>query len=112
MHEKLLLGVRNCARSSEDFMTAIEQAIKEAVEKGGCSLRKANSRPNSEILLDSQFWQALGKAREWEDGKFHVCARCNMLDEGQEIAGWMLHWHHFIHHLAEGKDAESFFASL
>jgi hypothetical protein len=25
---------------------------------------------------------------------------------------WIDHWHRFIDHLAEGKDAESFFASI
>jgi len=59
-------------------MTAIEQAIKEAVMEGNyCSealkifglkgvLRARNNLHRAETLLDPLFWQALGKARGWE----------------------------------------------
>jgi hypothetical protein len=68
-------------------MTYIEQAIKEAVEKGGYHegyhlahfgdfgdvLFAADKGARSiavvvaEILLDPSFWQALGKARGWKE---------------------------------------------
>jgi hypothetical protein len=46
-------------------------------------------------LHDPDFWKALAKARKWEDAN-----------------AWRFHWHRFIDHLADGKDAESFFAAL
>lgn len=98
-------------------MTAIEQAIKEAVQ--GANYREMQSDAPavtkyvvrelmdelSNILLDPQFWSALGKARGWEEGLDRDIFRL-------PIEAWKLKWHRFIDHLAEGKDAESFFASL
>jgi hypothetical protein len=52
-------------------------------------------RALSEHLQDPDFWKALATARKWEDTN-----------------AWRFHWHRFIDHLADGKDAESFFASL
>jgi hypothetical protein len=46
-------------------------------------------------LQDPDFWKALTTARKWED-----------------VNSWRFHWHRFIDHLADGKDAESFFAAL
>lgn len=54
------------------------------------------------LLLDPKWWQALGKSLNWGDGWGE------MLNE----EGWKHHWHRFIDHLAEGKDAESFFIEL
>ena len=78
-------------------MTHIEQAIREAVEKGGYDpVDKSGHGVMGSIFvgenyysphlafLDPLFWQALATAR----------------------------WHRFIDHLAEGKDAESFFENL
>jgi hypothetical protein len=48
-----------------------------------------------EHLHDPEFWKALATARKWED-----------------VNAWRFHWHRFIDHLADGKDAESFFAAL
>jgi hypothetical protein len=93
----------------------IEQAIKDAVEKGGYhkDLLKILMTVKDEILrgaaidhalLDPHFWQALGKARGWKGsaGSFY----------GMNMESWKLHWHRFVDHLAEGKDVESFFSSL
>lgn len=118
-------------------MKYLEQAIKDAVEEGGWKpkwprcvplehfkLRQVN--PSSftfgvpkhhgswtlanehkiiiemaVVFLDPTFWQALGKARGW---------RKDWPTEGSP--DWLFHWHRFIDHLAEGKDAESFFESL
>ena len=52
------------------------------------------------VFLDPLFWQSLGKAMGWW---------------GENANGkpqWVNKWHRFIDHLAEGKDAESFFESL
>lgn len=50
-------------------------------------------------FLDPLFWQSLGKAMGWI-----------YLSDTPEH--WKKEWHRFIDHLAEGKDAESFFESL
>lgn len=55
----------------------------------------------SEIFLQPSFWQALGKARGWGEG-----------DGSVKVWDWRGYWHRFIDHLAEGKDAESFFKDL
>jgi len=114
-------------------MTAIETAIKEAVEKGGyiykgsadfqfagnykgCIFWRNESGsyieilPFEKILLDPFFWQALGKAREWP--AFLPYGGFDAFEEYMEITGWKAQWHRFIDHLAEGKDAESFFSAL
>lgn len=117
-------------------MTAIEQAIKEAVEKGGWKpkwpryvplehfeLRQVNPssftfgvpKDNGSwtlvnehkiiiemavVFLDPLFWQSLGKARGWKENG----------ETG--LHQWIIYWHRFVDHLAEGKEAESFFADL
>jgi hypothetical protein len=87
----------------------VQQAIRDAAEKGGYRYRwwKANDleqsegynglqlRALSEHLQDPDFWKALATARKWED-----------------VNAWRFCWHRFIDHLADGKDAESFFADL
>lgn len=97
-------------------MTSLEQAIRDAVEKGGYAVKYANADglPDmyardgyeiiaEQILLDPAFWQALGKARGWKE-----------YEGGYEdySAGWVFHWHRLIDHLATGKDVESFFEKL
>ena len=47
------------------------------------------------IALDPTFWQALGKALEWD-----------------QPDRWKVEWHRFIDQLADGKVTEDFFASL
>ncbi len=112
-------------------MTAIEQAIKDAVEKGGYDLQIVGhdglDRPNfrrgaehvceHEIFLDSAFWQALGKARGWKTDSCANCAGascwfCSNLKDYKRCNEWQYQWHRFIDHLADGKDANSFFESL
>jgi len=120
-------------------MTHIEQAIREAIDDGydlkiglyGEYIRFSHdgSRVDvlvyQEILLDLLFWRALGKAREWEDTMFPVEYQKTNGDreplywKGENghqytphVEGWRFHWHRFIDHLAEAKDAESFFADL
>jgi hypothetical protein len=90
-------------------MSNVQQAIRDAAEKGGYRYRwwKVDDlehnegynglqlRALSEHLQDPDFWKALATARNWEDTN-----------------AWRFHWHRFIDHLADGKDADSFFASL
>lgn len=134
-------------------MTHIEQAIRDAVEKGGykqhtgyandeirrieveygrvlihvcpgpehnddaCGPRQMNYLSN--ILLDPLFWQALGKARGWSSDKNLIVTLesydtgpTHLLHSSMEAGYWRFYWLRFIEHLADGKDAESFFASL
>lgn len=107
-------------------MTYIEQAIKEAVEKGGYKNPMPMEGMGREMtglerqalqnycLLDPLFWQALGKARGWGEG-----IRCNDPECGLETHYHQAYesmpiqkWHRFIDHLAAKKSAESFFQEL
>jgi hypothetical protein len=105
-------------------MTHIEQAIREADDAGynpgtqviglyyqlaGTDIRKIKGAADgfqvrvAAILLDPAFWQALGKARGW---KTVANGEHDNHDE------W---WHNaraFMTHFMDGKEAESFFASL
>jgi hypothetical protein len=91
-------------------MTAIDQAIKDAVENGGWKPRRGYRAANWAVVTSKRdFWIALGKARGWDDGEHedetYVYAPVDM-----EM--WKWKWHRFIDRLAEGKDAESFFQNI
>ena len=58
-----------------------------------------------EALCDPDFWSALGKARGWR-----TIQHSDLI--GDETVQWKVNWHRFIDHLAEGKDIESFFATI
>lgn len=98
----------------------LKEAIQKAIE-GGYGYRnyipkdapddfvKIPYKEMADIFLDPLFWQALGKAMGWEkmleDRKWG--------DKGEvPDPMWLRKWHRFIDHLAEGKDAESFFEAL
>jgi hypothetical protein len=125
-----------------NYMSAIEKVIKEAVEKGGYKGANSVEFPTmdfgsvslilntggklhywwSEIFLDPLFWQALGKARGWDKDKLFTYERETKWGSGKYVQAtrmpnprknaYKAHWHRFIDHLAAGKDAESFFADL
>ena len=63
----------------------------------------------ADVFIDPAFWKALGKKR---DGPFRTTisnigrSRSN----GRKVLKKF--WHRFIDHLAEGKDAESFFQAI
>lgn len=113
-------------------MTAIESAIRDAVEKGGYGIQVRpyikplvadasvmepetkkemwdfvkKEKLEERIFLDPSFWQALGRLRGWDEGEHE--------DETYiyapvEMEMWRWKWHRFIDHLAGGGDAESFF---
>lgn len=121
-------------------MTHIEQAIREAVENGWDENRAivksvdfrdghegmgTSMKSTDRAFLDPLFWQALGKARAWKqddditqyvkDNGTYVKGHPILRQNGEKISRlgeWIHHWHRFIDHLAEGKDAESFFKDL
>jgi hypothetical protein len=110
----------------------MEQAYKLAKEAG----YEGRVYSSHGELLDPEFWRALGKAMGWGGSATWVCTDtcdwwCNDCKFGLvkqtetplEFRGgvhvdcpksklWLVNWHRFIDHLAEGKDAESFFNEL
>lgn len=68
------------------------------------------------LFLDPAFWQALGKSRGWEEENGwsgHVWGFEDGPDgENIIVMNWENAMLDFIHHLADGKDAESFFKNL
>lgn len=85
----------------------MKEAIQKAIEGGydhdyTFLVDMMEGRKDTMFLLDPLFWQALGKAKGWDD------------DEGNIWGGkrWLGFWHDFIDHLAEGKPAEDFFTNL
>jgi hypothetical protein len=112
-------------------MLTMETAIKKAIEGGYHSDIKNITRLDTEnclisgtyyihffeeegqlfscntyqTLLDPLFWQALGKTEGWKGIRYWY-------EYTNEIEPWIHEWHRFIDHLAEGKDAESFFTNL
>jgi hypothetical protein len=95
----------------------IQEAVKKSIEHG-YSLRGIGpsgfyellDRYSSDVFLDPLFWQSLGKAMGWEfvskERKVQYTKNHKLNSYSQE---WLYQWHRFIDHLAEGKDAESFF---
>ena len=103
-------------------MTYIEQAIKEAVDHGyqpnverypemeGISPLQIAVAMQADVFIDPAFWKALGKKRGWttdDDFKYWQKSVAEWEDKY-----WKKFWHRFIDHLAEDKDAESFFKAL
>jgi hypothetical protein len=78
------------------------------------------------ILLDPNFWKVLGESIGWKSSTW-VCFNCGEI-EGSEVtfeeecehcgadvgseAQWLIEWHRFIDHLAEGKTISEFFKQL
>ncbi len=101
---------------------------------------EGNDLSYREISTDPLFWQALGKAEGWgvtsrkilkicpeckgygytvtENDQSMDCYECGnsgkVHDTKLENIGntWLNHWHRFIDHLAEGKDADGFFNEI
>jgi len=75
-----------------------------SVEDGEITYLSSDFLPVKEklakVLISPLFWQSLGKAMGWWGTN----------SNGKEQ--WVNKWHRFIDHLAEGKDAESFFSNL
>lgn len=60
-----------------------------------------------EMLLDSHFWQCLGKSMGWKDGEKIVS-----FGRGNYIKEWLYQQHRLIDHIAEGGTIESYFENL
>lgn len=81
----------------------MEKALQKAKESG-YKYHIANTVSLYACTLQPSFWQALGKSLGWVEMYSEA--------EGGRIETWPDYWHGFIDHLAEGKDAESFFNEL
>lgn len=102
----------------------LEKAIQEAEKNGFADISRHAMPEDLRWLLavtSPAFWQALGKARGWGEqaclehgfnGRFddyhRDCGKCM----GKEYKGYVYQMHCFIDHLADGKDADSFFQNL
>ncbi len=56
-----------------------------------------------DYFIDPLFWKSLGKAMGWKWCPFRH------YQHTAECVEWIVQWHRFIDHLAEGKSPESFF---
>ena len=63
----------------------------------------------SGIFLSADFWQCLGKSREWREHENRSMKEKILGVYGPE---WRVHQHQLLDALAEGRTIESFFASL
>lgn len=91
----------------------MEKAIELANKEGGYFWHIDHWR---EAVLDPKFFQSLGKSLGWEEKDKQSLRTYKMSGGGGNMLKgmyqWNKYWHRFIDHLAEGKDAEEFFASL
>lgn len=94
-------------------MSAIEDAIRSAVEKGYKDYSETSGsytkKYHSDILLDPSFWQALSKAKGWEK---YIEGSVEQSGSRFYEKNWKRYWHEFIDHLIKGDDVESYFNSL
>lgn len=98
-------------------MTHLKQAIVDAVEKGGyqgmgwkSGVKWIIEHQIPHVLLDPFFWQAIGRARGWDEGG--ITAEKNWQITYSQNWMWAHQWHRLISHLVAGKGVESFFATL
>ncbi|MEK6829149.1 MAG: hypothetical protein AABY15_03400 [Nanoarchaeota archaeon] len=99
----------------------IQQAIQKAIENGYKDKTfnletiiqddMLDSDIINRVLLDRDFWIALGKGMRWEYGDFQPLKNMHQMNvwEGEQ---WLYEWHHFIDDLAEDKSIVDFFAQL
>ena len=66
---------------------------------------------DEKVCLDPEFWRCLGMSLGWNG---LIPDLLNEEDIGKIMPPneWEQYWHEFIHHLAEGKDINSFFEAL
>lgn len=104
-------------------MTHLEQALRDAVEKGGYKLIDLDGDPIEVedldlaqewriIPSDASFWQALGKARGWEKLTKIGNGKGPFKNFEHMMETWLLHWHRLIDTLASGGSVEDFFSKL
>lgn len=90
-------------------MTYVEQAIQLSIEGGYGRGNEPYSTMQSEMFLDPLFWSCFGRSLGWHRD-YNLTNRVKIFETYGPV--WRAPWHRFIDHLAEGKDAESFFESL
>lgn len=103
----------------------IQEAIEKAVQGGwDKSTAEYDFDPSggavelmlADAFLDPLFWQSLGKAIGWSESVDEFDGSKNFepgsYNYRNGITEWKYQWHRFIDHLAEGKNAESFFKNL
>lgn len=92
----------------------MKEALQKAIEGGLKDTEyTVKSTMINAFLCKPEFWESLGGGLGWS--KYATCIRCDRQDcdhvDGYRLK-WLANWHRFIDHLAEGKDAESFFVEL
>lgn len=93
----------------------INEAIQLAQSRGDYKAIKPNEKGRihdkfiAEILLDKDFWQAIGKAIDHNEYEKALAQGVFVYSEKWD---WLYQWHRFIDHLAEGKDINSFFETI
>lgn len=119
----------------------INEALKKAIKAGYNYESKRDymaggSAAKALILIDPEFWKALGEALNWNGETIRMCCGCGIalkwnewnnkatMDNkhggkngcGSDIyeydGQWLIEMHRLIDYLAEGKTAETFFKHL
>jgi hypothetical protein len=57
-------------------------------------------------------WDRTAAGKQTKKGGMRLAYPKENIDDKSKDKNWIMVWHRFIDHLAEGKDAESFFAAL
>lgn len=99
---------------------SIQEAIQLAVDNGfeieGLYDSKHPCIEDTAVMfINPKFWQSLGESMgrsEQSNYPLEISFGSHRKMWKQSGDEWHYHWHRFIDHLAEGKDIESFFASL
>ena len=70
-----------------------------------------------ELVLDSSFWQYLGKAKGWGEGMMAVSeydgvSKNPIYVQRDKFPVWIINWHRLIDHLSEGGTIEKYFQEL
>ncbi len=107
-------------------MNYIEKAKEDAVI-AGWQRQKGKWHDDALAFVDPAFWQALGRAWGWQSEKLRMCGGCGLhlrsneqetMDGKHKKCGsdideyegqWLMEWHCFIDHLADGKSPERAF---
>lgn len=110
----------------------MQEAIKIAIENGYIPKTYCIENPNQDerdiytalpatYILDHLFWKALGKGLGWEENRDlssrYVYTEDSESGEAENSTSYfkdtyLYYMHHFIDHLSEGKDIDSFFTNL
>ena len=98
-------------------MENLRQAIKDAFTAGYSSTHHSLASDNgtdytNRILLDIEFWKALGVAKSWREVHTpHIGHRVHYACTS-DCDGWEGAMHRFIDHISAGKEIDLFFKDL